>query len=179
MRVSLIMGAIIIGLLLALDIPSRLNEPAGDIQQWLAGIGFALLASVSFAVGLWVMEHKTPTINGTVRSLYTMIVVFICAWLAGEVGMIANGMALPSSIVGWLSLSILSVLYAGAFTLLFILAPRLDMSQNAPAMNIEPIASLALGWIILGQALTPIQIVGGVTVVAGIVVLAYTKQSSH
>src|SRR5690606_30105815 len=179
LRVSLIMGAIIIGLLLALDIPSRLNEPAGDIQQWLAGIGFALLASVSFAVGLWVMEHKTPTINGTVRSLYTMIVVFICAWLAGEVGMIANGMALPSSIVGWLSLSILSVLYAGAFTLLFILAPRLDMSQNAPAMNIEPIASLALGWIILGQALTPIQIVGGVTVVAGIVVLAYTKQSSH
>lgn len=177
LRVSLIMGGIIVGLLLALDIPARIAEPSGELLHWLVGIGFSLLASLSFAVALWVIEHKLPTVNGTVRSLYTMIVVFICAMAAGELGMIANGLAWPDSFVGWFSLAILSSLYAGAFTFLFIFAPRLDMAQNAPAMNIEPIASLSLGWLILGQALSPIQILGGATVIAGIIVLAYTKQN--
>lgn len=176
MRVSLIMGAILIGLLLALDIPARLSEPSGDLQQWVAGIGYALLASFSFAIGLWVIENRLTNINGTVRSLYTMVVVFICALLVGKTGLIADATALPHNLVGWVSLAILSLLYAGAFTSLFILAPRLNLSQNAPAMNAEPIASLALGWVILGQALTTIQIVGGATVIAGIVALAYTKQ---
>ncbi|MCQ9615370.1 EamA family transporter [Paenalcaligenes niemegkensis] len=83
----------------------------------------------------------------------------------------------PDATAGWLSLVVLSLLYAGAFTLLFILAPRLDLSQNAPAMNIEPIASLSLGWAILGQALSTIQIVGGAGVIVGIIALAYTKQA--
>ncbi|MCQ9615369.1 EamA/RhaT family transporter [Paenalcaligenes niemegkensis] len=88
LRVSIIMGGVVMGLLLALDLPARLAEPSGDLHQWLIGIAFALLASISFAFGLWIIEHKLPTVNGTVRSLYTMVTVFVCAIIAGKVGLI-------------------------------------------------------------------------------------------
>ena len=54
--------------------------------------------------------------------------------------------------------------------------PRLDMSRNAPVMNAEPVASLALGWLILGQAFNDRQLLGGLLVLSCIVVLAYSRR---
>ena len=53
-----------------------------------------------------------------------------------------------------------------------MLMPRLDMPRNAPAANIEPIAALVMGWIVLNQTLKPSQIVGALMVMGGIVLLA-------
>jgi drug/metabolite transporter (DMT)-like permease len=41
-----------------------------------------------------------------------------------------------------------------------------------PAANIEPIAALVMGWIVLNQTLKPSQIVGALIVMGGIVLLA-------
>ena len=73
-------------------------------------------------------------------------------------------------------LALLSLLYAASFISLFMLTPRLNLAQNAPALNIEPVASLFLAWVILGQTLTTIQIIGGLLVVSGIVAFAYLKK---
>ena len=59
----------------------------------------------------------------------------------------------------------------------FITVPRLDMARNAPAMNMEPVAALVLGYLVLGQALTPVQLVGGGIVLAGIVALGLSKRA--
>ena len=53
--------------------------------------------------------------------------------------------------------------------------PRLNIARNAPVMNMEPVAGMLLGWLILGQMLGPLQILGGFIVVGGIVLLAYRK----
>lgn len=58
---------------------------------------------------------------------------------------------------------------------LFILVTRLDMARNAPGMNIEPVAGLLFGWLILDQLLGGIQIIGGLIVLSGIVLLSYRK----
>ena len=42
-------------------------------------------------------------------------------------------------------------------------------------MNIEPLATLLMGWIVLDQMLSAGQVVGGVIVVTGIVLLTYRK----
>jgi len=55
--------------------------------------------------------------------------------------------------------------------LLFVLAPRLDMASNSPMLNSEPVAALFLAYVLLGQLLNEIQLVGGVIVVVGIVSL--------
>jgi len=67
------------------------------------------------------------------------------------------------------------VLYGTGFIVLFISVPRLDMPRNAPVMNIEPLATLLMGWIVLDQMLSRGQILGGVIVVSGIVLLTYRK----
>lgn len=53
--------------------------------------------------------------------------------------------------------------------------PRLDMPRNAPVMNIEPLATLLIGWLVLDQMLNPGQILGGAIVVIGIVLLTWRK----
>ena len=42
-------------------------------------------------------------------------------------------------------------------------------------MNIEPVAGLLFGWLILDQRLGGMQLIGALVVVAGIVLLAYRK----
>jgi drug/metabolite transporter (DMT)-like permease len=44
-------------------------------------------------------------------------------------------------------------------------------------MNVEPVASLVFGWLILGQLLSAGQIVGGLIVVSGIVLLTYRRRA--
>ncbi len=46
------------------------------------------------------------------------------------------------------------------------------VATGAPAANIEPIAALVMGWLILNQALKASQIVGALIVMGGIVLLA-------
>jgi len=60
---------------------------------------------------------------------------------------------------------------------LFVQVPRLNMARNAPVMNLEPVASLLFGFVILGQILAPVQLLGGAVVLGGIVWLSLMRKS--
>ncbi len=175
LRSCLIMGTILIGLLVVLDIPSWLASADGMGPGWIAGIGFGLMAAFVFACALWVTEHRLAGVGSTLRSLLTMQTVFIVMIIGGIAGVVPGGMSLPDNSAGWLGLSLLGLLYGSAFSTLFIFVPRLDMARNAPVMNIEPVASLILGYFVLDQMLSPGQLVGGAVVVGGIIVLSLSK----
>ena len=104
-----------------------------------------------------------------------MLVVFCSAAIAGASGALPGALDTPASAGGWFALVMLMVLYGTGFITLFIFIPRLDMPRNAPVMNIEPLATLVMGWLILGQMLAGIQILGGAVVIAGIVLLTYRR----
>ncbi|AYF32567.1 EamA family transporter [Vreelandella alkaliphila] len=175
LRSCLIMGTILIGLLVVLDIPSWFADANAMGPEWLVGIGFGLSAAFAFACALWVTEHRLARVGSTLRSLLTMQTVFIVMIVGGLLGVVPGGMSLPDNSAGWTGLALLALLYGSAFSLLFIFVPRLDMARNAPVMNFEPVASLLLGYIVLGQMLSPSQLVGGAVVVGGIVVLSLSK----
>ena len=170
-----IMGLILIGLVLVLDVPTRLISSEAPDGQWVSGILFSLTAAAVFALALWVTEHKLSSMAGSVRSMLTLILVFSASALLGASGLIPGGLGLPSATVGWIALGCLVLLYGAAFSTLFICMPRLNIARNAPVMNMEPVAGMLLGWLILGQMLGPLQILGGFIVVGGIVLLAYRK----
>lgn len=174
-RAALLMGMILFGLVLVLDIPARLSGGAGDGHQWGAGIAFGVSAAAVFAVALWITEHRLSPVSGTLRSMLTLGVVFLAAAAAGASGALPGSINLPNAQAGWIALACLTLLYGTAFSLLFICMPRLDIARNAPVMNVEPVASLLLGWLILGQALGAVQLLGGAIVVSGIVLLALRK----
>lgn len=170
-----IMGMILLGLVLVLDVPARLIGSEAPDSQWVAGILFSLIAAAVFAVALWVTEHKLSSMAGSVRSMLTLIVVFGASALLGASDLIPGGLSLPSAEAGWIALGCLVLLYGAAFSTLFICMPRLNIARNAPVMNVEPVAGMLLGWLVLGQLLGPWQVLGGLIVVSGIVLLAYRK----
>lgn len=174
-RAALLMGFIMLGLVFALDVPERLSSQGTTEAQWLEGIAFGFAAASVFACALWITDHKLSSLRGTVRSMLTMLIVFSAAAVAGFSGILPGGVSLPSSSTGWTALACLVALYGLGFCLLFICMNRLNMARNAPVMNVEPVASLLFGWLILDQLLSSGQIIGGLIVVAGIVMLTWRR----
>lgn len=175
-RASLLMGLILLGLALVLDLPGLLgnDDPLG--LRWVEGVLLAFGSASFFACALWITEHRLATLAGPVRSLYTILIVFCAMLAAGAAEFMPDGMRTPDSPVGWIALAALSLCYTTGFCTLFILMPRLDMARNAPVMNAEPVASLALGWLILDQAFDGRQLLGGLIVLSCIVILAYSRR---
>jgi drug/metabolite transporter (DMT)-like permease len=182
-----LMALILLGLVLALDTPGQLAKPGVMGGNFWTGVALGLGAASVFAVALRVTEFKLKALTGPVRSLWTMGLVttmlgaLSLVVLAGAAGQDAGVWLLkslqwPSDWIGWLGLAGLTVCYGSAFSVLFALMPRLDMARNAPASNIEPVAALILGWALLGQTMNALQLLGAVTVVAGIVLLALSTR---
>ncbi|KQQ64911.1 DMT family transporter [Pseudomonas syringae] len=174
-RTVLLMGMILVGLVLALDVPARLASSGESNPHWTLGVSLAFCAACVFACALWITDHKLAAVRGPVRSLLTLLVVFVSMMVAGASGVMPSGLSAPSSSTGWVALASLVVLYGMAFTLLFVCVPRLNMAQNAPVMNIEPIATLILGWALLNQSLSTGQVLGAAVVISAIVLLTWRK----
>ncbi|MCF4994767.1 EamA family transporter [Pseudomonas syringae] len=174
-RTATLMGVILLGLVFVLDVPGRLSSSADVGPEWLLGVALAFCAASVFAGALWITDHKLSQVRGSVRSLMTIFIVFSSINVAGMADVLPGGLDLPATRTGWLALATLVVLYGTGFIVLFVSVPRLDMPRNAPVMNIEPLATLLIGWIVLDQMLSPGQVFGGAIVVTGIVLLTYRK----
>jgi drug/metabolite transporter (DMT)-like permease len=189
-RTLIAMPVILLGLTLALNVwgigASNASGAAADTaSRWAAmssGVAFALTASTSFAVALFLTSRWLGGIDGRLRAVLTMatvgVVVLIVGTVVGALGLVpgpggapGSVFALPDAPAGWLGLVLLSLLYTAAFTTLFALLPRLGAVNNAPILNFEPIAALILGSHILGQKVLPIQVAGAILVVSAIVFL--------
>jgi drug/metabolite transporter (DMT)-like permease len=104
-----------------------------------------------------------------VRTFWTMATVAVVVAAAAAP---LDAFALPQDATGWLGLALLTALYGTAITALFVVLPRLGAVNHAPILNLEPIASLVLAWIFLGQRIATVQVAGALLVVAAIVWLA-------
>ena len=164
-RVLFAMPVALAGLALALDVWGRSGDFAGRWAEVGAGVLWALGASVSFATALYLITRWLGSMDGRLRSFLFMSVVAVAA-LAG--GAISDAFALPVDRTGWIALVLLTVFYGTAITSTFVLLPKLGAVNNAAVLNFEPIAVLGLAWVILGQAVAPLQIVGAFIVVGAI-----------
>ncbi|MET1078027.1 MAG: DMT family transporter [Pseudomonas sp.] len=174
-RSALLMGLILVGLVFALDVPARLAGQGTTDARWWQGIGFGLTAAAVFACALRITDTRLKQLNGTLRSTLTLLVVFLSTAVAGLSGLLPGGLGLPTAAPGWWALACLVLLYGVAFSLLFGCMARLDIGRNAPVMNVEPVAGLFFGWLILDQTLSGGQLFGALIVVAGILLLTYRR----
>ncbi len=175
-RSVVLMFGIFCGLLIALDVPTVLAGQSQFDARWTEGVLFSIAGAAVFGGAMWVSENRLSGMVGTVRSMLTMGLVFVIAAFASSANVVEGGLALPQSNGGWLALTFLVLFYGAAFSTLFIFMPKLDIARNAPVLNVEPVAGLLFGWLILGQQLSALQLVGGAVVITGIVLLAYRRQ---
>ena len=164
-RVLFAMPVALVGLALALDVVGKGGDLAGRWAEVGAGVLWAVGASISFATALFLITRWLGAMDGRLRSFLTMSVVAVVT-LAG--GVLTNGFVLPADGTGWIGLALLTVFYGTAMTSMFVLLPRLGAVNNAAVLNFEPIAVLGIAWLVLGQAVAPLQILGAFIVVGAI-----------
>jgi drug/metabolite transporter (DMT)-like permease len=171
----LAMPVILLGLALALDVLGAASG-LGASGQWArigAGVAFALAAAGLFGLALVVTQHEAGDVDGRVRTATTMIIAGLVALVT--VGL-QGGFHLPQAPAGWGGLAALTFLYGTAFTIMFIVLPRLGVVGNSAIMNVEPVFALVLAWLVLGQAIAPVQVVGALIVVGAVMVLGMRKR---
>jgi drug/metabolite transporter (DMT)-like permease len=174
-RVIRAMPVILLGLALALDVLGTASG-LGSAGQWErigSGVVFALAAAATFGLALVLTQHEAGDLDGRLRTATTMGLVALVALAAGAVG---GGFHLPRDAPGWMGLAALTFLYGTAFTIMFTVLPRLGVVANSAIMNVEPIFALVLAWAILGQAIAPSQIAGGLLVVATVIWLGLRRR---
>lgn len=175
LHLVLALGVIVTGLALVMNVSSVSANVELTVSQWWLGVFYGLAAAVFLASAMWITNNKLNTMPGSVRSSYSMMIVSSSLLVIGLMGWLPSNFSLPTSIVGYVALVCLAMFYGISSTILFVLAPRLDMSRNAPILNFEPVASVILGYVLLGQILTPIQLIGGAMVVGGIVIVGLIR----
>jgi drug/metabolite transporter (DMT)-like permease len=168
------MPVMLLGLALALDVLGASSGlgASGHWSQIGAGVAFALAAAATFGLALVLTQHEAGDLDGRLRTFSTMAIVAVLA-LGGV--LVQGGLHLPTAPIGWWGLMGLTVLYGTAFTIMFTVLPRLGVVGNSAIMNIEPIFALVLAWAILGQSIAPVQVGGGLLVVATVVWLGTRK----
>ncbi len=169
------MPVILFGLALALDVFGAASGlgAAGQWGQIGTGVAFALAAAGTFGLALVVTQHEAADVDGRVRTATTMIIAGLVA--LANVGL-KGGFHLPQAAPGWWGLAALTFLYGTAFTIMFTVLPKLGVAGNSAIMNVEPVFALVLAWLILGQAIAPVQVVGALVVVAAVIRLGLRKR---
>ncbi len=170
------MPILLFGLALALDVFGA-TSGLGVKGQWGAigvGVAFALTAGATFGLAMVLTQQKAADLDGRVRTAATM-------WMIGILAMVGTKLTgdfhWPDAAAGWWGLAALSVLYGTGFTIMFTVLPRLGVVGNSAIMNVEPIFALILAWLILGQSIAWVQVLGACIVVGTVIKIGLRKQS--
>ena len=169
------MPVLLIGLAMALDVFGAASG-LGAAMQWSrigAGVAFALTAAATFGLAMILTQHEAGDLDGRLRTASTMTITGLIALAAVTA---QGGFHLPQAAPGWWGLAALTFLYGTAFTIMFTVLPKLGVAGNSAIMNVEPVFAMVLAWLVLGQAIAPVQVAGALLVVGAVMVLGLRKR---
>ena len=139
-----------------------------DISGQTLGFVFGLAAALIYAgyllVGQRVMRTEHPMAAAT-------IVMVSAALVFGLIALI-RAPHFPSTLVGWsaaIGIALLSTVLS--LVLLFAGIRRLGAADAATISTLEPVVTAALGVLVLGERLSPVQLAGGMLVLVAVAAL--------
>jgi drug/metabolite transporter (DMT)-like permease len=129
------------------------------------GIGAALsLTFYMLALKRWV-SNVDPYVSATVLIAGTAIAFLVVSLVRTPV--------LPATATGWTAIVALAIVATVLGKLLLLAAiARLPASDVSTLMTIEPVFTVVVGWLLLGETVGPAQIGGAALIVASVIVLA-------
>ena len=136
-------------------------------------MAFALAAAGTFGLAMVLTQHEAGDVDGRLRTATTMAMAGLVALIAVA---LQGGFHLPQATPGWWGLAALTCLYGTGFTIMFTVLPRLGVVGNSAIMNVEPVFALVLAWLILDQAIAPVQVAGALLVVGAVMALGLRRR---
>jgi drug/metabolite transporter (DMT)-like permease len=144
------------------------GDASGSLPGILLGIGAAVIYSVYILVGSRMMQAEGALPAATVVMLSAGTVFTAMAFFTQP--------ALPSGIAGWtavVAIALVSTVIAMVF--FFAGLARLGAADAATISTLEPLVTVLLATLLLGESLTPARLAGGVIILAALVVLARAR----
>jgi drug/metabolite transporter (DMT)-like permease len=140
--------------------------PSFNVLDWRGIVlallgGFGVMATFMFTSSA--LKHVTPVTISFYSNLFALPLMAVTMMLMG-------GFAPPTTSMGVAGLTGVCILYATAILMLYAAIHSIGKTMTALLSNIEPLVSIAAAALILGETLTGIQYVGGLTVVVSLVV---------
>jgi drug/metabolite transporter (DMT)-like permease len=139
------------------------------------GQALGVLLGLSAAASYSIYIVLSSTAAGGVGPIATAAVVMSACGLVYDALALGTRAPLPSSAGAWLALSGVIVLgtvvaVAAFFAALALLGP----SDTAVLSTMEPVVSVGVAAVALGETLSPVQLTGGALVIGAVIVLART-----
>lgn len=170
-RQDRITRAIVVGLVVAfagLVLVFDLTGSGPNLLGSLLAIGAAISWAIITVASGRVMRTQDPR-------LFTFHLQISAGLIYLAICLVDGDVALPHTVKGWAGLISLSLFYA-ASTLGFFAAIALIGSIRASLlMNLEPVFTIAAGFLILGQVLTPVQLAGAALVIGAVLAVRIEK----
>ena len=145
------------GVALALNVELTAAESKG---VWLA-LGAAVMWSATFLLTGHFFQGRDTRVP-TLYMMLTALGAFTGALLA------TGDVAWPATAAGWAGIGGVGAFYTFALIGLFLASVRIGATRAGFYMNFEPIASVLLAALILGQRLAPVQLAGAGLVIAAL-----------
>ncbi len=145
------------GLAIALDV--------GGEQLNFEGVALAFMAALGLTAVVILNSRMVGASDPNPVTFHMMlsaaVIGLVCTVLFSEI-------ALPDTSKGWFHLGVGTTLFACAIVTIFFALSLVGTVATSLTMNIEPVASLIFGVLILGQVLTGWQIAGAALVIAAV-----------
>jgi drug/metabolite transporter (DMT)-like permease len=152
------LGLALVGLALTV------GPEGGQLPGILLAISAAAIYSVYIIVGTQVMQQ--------VSAIQSSAVIFLSAGVMSSLLMVVNGAHLPQTARGWIVIGAI-VIIATVIPVVTFLAglKRIGASNAAMFSTLEPVVTVLLAALLLGEILKPITLLGGALILAAVLIL--------
>lgn len=148
-----------VGLVLALNVTGTLIDPLGVALAVLSAITLAAI----IVIGAPLIARTGDSRPFTFHMHITAATVFVL------VSAVMGELPLPQTQRAWVGFVGVSVFYAIATTAFFAAVKIVGSVRSGLVMNLEPVSSIVMGFLVLGQAMSPVQLLGAALIVGAVV----------
>lgn len=159
-------GAKILALVLALTGTALTVAEAGEVRA--LGVVLGLLSAVCYSAYILISARFAPRAG----AISSATIVITAAALTYAVISLASRPAFPQDAVGWAAVVALAVVGTVISFVTFLAGlERVGPADASTLSTLEPVTTVALAAVLLGERIRPIQLIGGVLILAGVIVL--------
>lgn len=144
--------------------------------QW--GDFLVLLCALAFSIHIMVIDHFTTRVDGVQMSC---IQFFVAAAFSAVCMLVGEGVPDPSAVaISWVPILYAGVLSSGVgYTLQIVGQKGVNPTAASLVLSLESVISVLAGWVILGQSMSPREILGCVLMFCAILLAQLPDRKKH
>jgi drug/metabolite transporter (DMT)-like permease len=143
-----------------------------------AGVAALIVSPLSWATGSLFSAHRArlpedPIVATGLQMVFGCLVLSVVALISGELGAFRIEQVSADSLIAFAYLTIVGSLIA--FTAYAWVLRHAPLPLIATYAFVNPVVAVFLGWMVLGEAVTPIQLIAATVIVVGVALIITSR----